>query len=532
MDKDYFLLKDKIDYLKTRFIKNGWLTIYEYEYESSENEIKNDSMIYPCIVYPDRFEEYKNNRKWGIRPGEEGKPTIYSNGKYATSSYDGLEPFIFIRYFKFDGGQDKHIDVSEEFILYFKLYEKLENKQNRIYYYIDSLGGLEEVVKVEKNKVQVKLKYLMEYISIRKVHFITCFDSQRVTGKTLDELGLAPKDEDFSSNYYFYNHYIRELKVRSQSWIFGKLFICYNPEKSINYHFDNHQYAEFLTDYDEVGNEVFQTCEKSVEKCLVLTYFKKEVLNKYYNEPNKYKVTGWRVSSDFFSLKIDNNIDDYVAVFLTALGVIPYKEQLHWKQYNIPPKNKISHSYYETMVLGKFVDYPETPDLLFKARYKEFNKRWEQKFGWKLYKPLSPEDEHNFVSLHIPTTNNIKAFCEQVLSIVKITIDSLNEKEIKKGLKLEEKDRGISKFDKFLKSKDCDIPDMIKFLRSLQDLRSGLIAHRFSKSNKNVKRALEYFEIKDDNLVEVATDIFIKSIRTLDTLESSLIPDEREPIMI
>ncbi len=183
------------------------------------------------------------------------------------------------------------------------------------------------------------------------------------------------------------------------------------------------------------------------------------------------------------------------------------------------------------MVLGKFVDYPETPDLLFKARYKEFNEKWEKKFGWKLYKPLSLQDEHNFTSLHIPTTNNIKAFCEQILSIVKITIDSLNEKEIARGVTLESNEKGISKFEKFLKSKDCDFPDMIKFLRNLQDLRSGLVAHRFSKSNKSAKRAIQYFDIKEDNLIEVANDIFIKFIHTFNTLETRLLYNG-EPIMI
>ena len=119
----------------------------------------------------------------------------------------------------------------------------------------------------------------------------------------------------------------------------------------------------------------------------------------------------------------------------------------------------------------------------------------------------------------MPTTNNIKAFCEQILSIVIITIDSLNEKELSKGIVLQENDKGITKFEKFLKSKNKVLPKMFEFLRHLQNLRSGLVAHRFSDSNKEVKRAIKYFNLKDDNLVEVAREIFDKSNFTLNTLE-------------
>ena len=360
----------------------------------------------------------------------------------------------------------------------------------------------------------------MEYISVRKVHFSICFDFMRLSTKTLSELDVEPQDQDIIKEKHVYNHFIRHLEPKeTQSWIHGKCFIKFDPAKSNSYHFDNFQYEKFITGYDAMGNEILQSCKKENNKYFVLTYFKKEVLDKYYNNPSRYYVTGWRVSSDFFSLKIDNHHDDYVAVFLIELRMLPHKEQVHWKQYNISPKEGISHAYYKTMIEGSWVEHSGTPDLFFKEKYSGFNKKWTKKFGWPLYKPLSDEDSHNFIALHIPTNNNIKAFCEQILALVKITIDSLNEKELGREIELDENDKGITKLEKFLKSNGHEIPDLVEFLRCLQDLRSGLVAHRFSKKNKNVKRAIEYFELKDNNLVEVARDIFDKSIYTLNTLE-------------
>ena len=56
------------------------------------------------------------------------------------------------------------------------------------------------------------------------------------------------------------------------------------------------------------------------------------------------------------------------------------------------------------------------------------------------------------------------------------------------------------------------------FLRNLQTLRSGLMAHRFSTNHKGTQKALAYFHITDDNYKEVACEMFIKSVYTLRAL--------------
>ena len=519
MELDYFLIKERIKQLETTFIKDGWLTIYE----SSE-----DDLIYCCLVHDSKIDEYKANTDWVIRPYYEGKPAVFGDGTYKTHSEDGYEPFIFIKHFNFNNGGEKYVDISEEFVLYFKLYERAESKQNRKYFFIDELGDLDEVIKVEPNRIRIKLKYLKEYIAIRQLHFAVCFDFMRVGNIDISENKIEFIDKDFKGENYIYNHLIRPLDGKFQSWILGKKIISFDPSKSKSYHFDyeNQVYESFITGYDEDGNEVYQDCSKTNEKYFVVTYFKKDVLNKYYNEPQKYEVDGWHVKSNFFSLKIDNNNEDYVAVFLIELGYLPYKEQLHWKHYNIQPQKGISHAYYQTMIEGNWVDHPETPDLFFKHKFEQFNKKWESKFGWRLYKALAKEDEHLFKALHIPTSNNVKSFCEQILSIIKITIDRLNEAELAKKITLEENDKGITKLEKFLAVNQMQIPDMITFLRHLWNLRSGLLAHSFSNSNDKCKKAIKYFGIRDDNYVEVAKDIFTKSIFTLNTLENKLLTDE------
>ena len=70
-----------------------------------------------------------------------------------------------------------------------------------------------------------------------------------------------------------------------------------------------------------------------------------------------------------------------------------------------------------------------------------------------------------------------------------------------------------------MKVKNIKTLDMFVFLRNLQSLRSGFLAHSFSKSNIPCKQAIEYFGINNNNYIEVAKVIFQKSIATMNMLE-------------
>lgn len=65
----------------------------------------------------------------------------------------------------------------------------------------------------------------------------------------------------------------------------------------------------------------------------------KEVLKKYYDKPQKYKVEDNYIRcGNLWGLRIDNNHKDYVIVFLGDLGShLSQNEQLYWRHFNIPP---------------------------------------------------------------------------------------------------------------------------------------------------------------------------------------------------
>ena len=518
MEKDDFLLKDKVKQIESNFlIKNGWLKIYEYDSKGCDDS----SDIYCCLISNDKVEKYSKDYSWPLCRGSEGKPSVYGDNTYQSNGEDGLEPFLFYKTFSLKEEEVRYIDVAEEFVLYFRLYEKGNDKKNRTFYYVDDYGVLDEVLTIEPKLIKVKIKYLKEYITMRDMNFVICYDFMTLLKEVPSDWKIVHKDELIKKNNFIYNHLIRNISDKNQSWLMGKIFIQPNLIKKSHFDLGESKKESFITGVDTEGELIYESCEALHENFFKITYFRKEVLDKYYNDPNKYQVDGFSVSSNFFRLKIDNNVDEYIPVFLGDLRTFPEEEQLHWKIYNIQPKEgmNISKTYYRTMIKGEWAEQSETVDLLFKSKYKNFNKKWKDKFGWELYKPLSKEDEYLFIALHQITSNNIKAFCEQTLTIVKLNIDRLNQQKLAEGLNLDKQVGGIKKFELFLKSKGMDDIKIFEFLKNLQALRSGLIAHTFSESDRKCKDAKHYFGIKSDNYREVLEEIFVKSINILSSLE-------------
>ena len=100
-----------------------------------------------------------------------------------------------------------------------------------------------------------------------------------------------------------------------------------------------------------------------------------------------------------------------------------------------------------------------------------------------------------------------------VLSLVKVLLDSLNEKDISKKLTgtYEKLVGSISKLEAWLVEKNIENSDEhIKFLRNLQELRSSGTGHRKGKGYQKITKTLdmknEDYAETFSNLLNCATD--------------------------
>jgi len=295
------------------------------------------------------------------------------------------------------------------------------------------------------------------------------------------------------------------------------------------------KYKRFIIGKDSKGKVIEFTCDEkklsnyfglnpNAPHFLTHVYFKKEVLDKYYNKPSEYSINdGSLFYGTLWMMPIDNNQKENIMVYLGDLGKLPYEEQEHWKLFNILISDgKISETSYKRDFMAEFCS-PIEPVLYFKERFEIFNKKWKERFGWDLFKSLNKEDEHHWKTLKIPAEEQ-KEFDEKILSLTKILIDSLNSEEIKKGVIIIEGNTGsISQIESFLKQK-CSLnsPQMFEFLRKLQTLRSKAIHFK----NDEYKNIYSYFD--KGTFSKTFEGIIIGAITLLNTLESNILKEMKK----
>lgn len=111
-------------------------------------------------------------------------------------------------------------------------------------------------------------------------------------------------------------------------WKHQRVVECSSDEK----HFDNY--------FNDTGKP-FSTSP---------AFFKADVLLKYKSDPDKYHVTERTITcrGAWHLTTYDINDEGQVHTYIVYLGHLPYREQLHWKQYNEAPKGNISARAYKS----------------------------------------------------------------------------------------------------------------------------------------------------------------------------------------
>jgi len=509
--------------------KEEWIIVFSL----SDSRFGNEQVTYfSALVSNDKVADVLKDYQWDLRldGGRPGFVTHYIQGKPITEYYrfsdKGIEPLVYWR--TFSGRKESLLEISEEFRLYFNLFEKKQDDEKKVFIYTNDDGDEDEVLFVKTNKVLVKLKYIKEYLAAKQSHLAIYFEAMRFSEQTLEELGQKGVYEVKKGVDYIYSLGIRDLSltnnIKSQGWLLGKKLIA--GQKDFKPTFweskEDEKFEEFIIGVDNEGKEITCSCNTGYQSkpgFLTPIFFKREVLKRYYDNPDNYSVGDGYVSREgFWVLRVMNNHRDHVVVWLGDLKFLPYKEQTHWKAFNITPGDrKISHADFTRNIEGNFAD-PEHPELYFKYKFELFQKAWHEKFGWYLFQPLSEEDAHYMKSLHVPTTNEQKEFEDQVASITKILIDSLNSEKLAIRLTFNKQNSGgIDKLNAFLNFHKLNLPQMISFLRNLQSLRSTGVAHRKGVNYEKVKKS---FDIGKKDLPVIFEDILIKCIWVLNTLEN------------
>ena len=405
---------------------------------------------------------------------------------------NGVEPLVIFR--SFGRIKEDYYEISEEFRHFHDLYH--DRKVDK-YIKIDDAGNEETVAIVTHDEVQIRLKEIRQFLAVREMYLSILFEFNEYSTYTLEELGLSEiKQREFKREGLMCWGYDRlntpNREFRSDSRLRGRRLIEPLPKSKSGFGSfaeKTEQYSEFIIDVDENEDKVYHTCDPDKLNDFPAenpdaawkyapVHFRKQVLDKYYNEPNKYTVENSMVSCGLWSMKIDNHhSSDKICVLLGELGIsLPYTEQCHWSQpqYNISPEGGVSETFYRRMVKGEWAS-SDQPDHLFKQSYEQLQEACEECLGWQLLKPLPPGDAYRLQRLRVPTVDKESHFKDSVLDLASILIERLNEKRLEDGNRNEEIKRGINRLEYVLDSRKIkEAKKHIIFLRCLWD--RGILA--------------------------------------------------------
>ena len=519
LDKSYIYQVSIREWIENDWDKGIFVPVY-----GGRKDDKWDIFFQSYLVPADRTEEQLKTDTYDayglLRPGV----TVYGAWDSGEAAYykwgnnTSIEPLVIKRDYN-DLARD-NIEIVEEFRFLFNLYYNSQSKE-----YVD-LENDTSVVKIsDDNLVSIHKRYLKSYLAIKNMALIIHIDS-RCTDIVEDIFPTDSFDYRNDDNTVFYTVNIGRghngIQEENFSILFGKkvLFGCKLKDCNIWPYNEKKQYIEFIVGVDDNGRELHYTCDPSklsnyfganpdAPHYLTPIFFDSAVLSKYYSNPEKYKVDDGIIRcGTLWSLYIDNQNTGYVSAYLGGLGrnLPSEQEQHYWRGFNKALDAKLS----ATKFKRDFMALPassQSQDFVFKNTYVKTNRQFAEKAGWPLFLELDEQDRYNFEGLRIPINNSIVEMDMLVLSLVKVLLDSLNEKEIVSHLTgtYEKLVGSIAKLEVWFQEKQLTgYQDHIKFLRNLQELRSSGTGHRKGKSYQKISKV---FDIQKENYTETFSNI-------------------------
>ena len=531
MDKNYVYQLQIRKWVENDWDKEVLIPVYGGK-KDDQWDIFFQSYLIPASKAKEQLETDTYDIYYPLLPGN----TVYGTReiKYHRWGNDSnAEPLVIKR--DYYGLEEDNIEIVEEFRLLFNLYYDSKSKEYK------DLRNKTQVIKIhDGNLVEIHKRYLKSFLAVKNMALIVHIDSRYVDNTeekfTVDNLEYRNPD---NTVFYTLNTGVCNTTVgpKTYSILYGKkiLYGCALEDSDIWPYNAEKQYLEFIIGVDGYGKEKYYTCDPSklrnhfganpeAPHYLTPVFFDSSVLNKYYSKPEIYKVEDGIIRcGTLWSLYIDNQNEGYVSAYLGDLGrdLPSEQEQHYWRGFNKALDAKLSDTKFKRDFMAQPTN-PESIDFVFKNTYVKVNRQFTEKMGWPLFLALDEQDLYNFEGLRIPINNSISEMDMLVLSLVKVVLDSLNEKEIIAQLTgtYEKLTGSISKLETWFQEKQlANYQKHIKFLRDLQELRSSGTGHRKGKGYQKISKV---FNLQNQNYAESFSDILKSATSFLDYIGDHL----------
>lgn len=304
---DFLLQRDRREDWLPRLGIEPWLTVYENFDSDNEN-----GGIYCALIPSTVLTSVLSRPSWELTKGSglPGCMVAFNAGAEATSYCrygrdDGIEPLVYLR--TFHGARGSFLELSEEFRHFHNLYfDELNNQFVKTFE-----DGTDHVVgRLQPQKLDLRLREVRQFAAIKEMHLAIYFDLVRFA--EIDTAGIAPevRAQEVTAGLLRYTFHASPCdfslrrKHRSFSRLLGKKLVTPLPKSESGvwpYQEEERRYEDFIIGVDPNGGPVLHTCDPGVlsdyfggnpgaPHYLTPVFFRREVLAKYYANPQKFSV--------------------------------------------------------------------------------------------------------------------------------------------------------------------------------------------------------------------------------------------------
>lgn len=474
-----------------------WIVVYRHDLAE---DFTGESAL-AVFLRGDEVQRARIQAGHDVLPGEGGPGFVTwfedgeSRAKYCPVGSEDVVPLVHVR--SHNGPFPTTVELAEDFRLCWELYEDRERGE---WVTVDEVGDRVVAARWDGDDLVVSKRFLRRYQAARQLHLSIQFCVDRRGGdelKHLDGINIDVDEGDVRLAYHGADGALRTSDPKFFTRLVGKRLLPPPPmEQAGMAPFDDPSIFEsFTIGVDEEGREVEHTCDHETlanyfgknpgaPHFLTPVFFRREVLEKYFADPDRYDVQdGYLSAAHAFGIPIDNALDEHVMVFLGDLGrSLPHREQRYWRSFNVAPPGPISETAFRRSFLGQWAQSVRV-EHRFVAAYEAANEAWEERFGWELFRPLHEAESHLLRSVRVPENASFSQFDDQIVRLAKVVVGALNEKQIVAASAATEKvDGGINRLERLVEQEELDAGPLCGVLRRVQGARSRSAAHNKSSA--------------------------------------------------
>lgn len=490
-----------------------------------------------AFAQPSHRKEVLSHGAWDLTKGEGGPgfSQHHENGVWVATYYRNsegpeIEPLVILQQF-YGVVPDSYL-ISEEFRLLLNLWQ---DRATGNYYSLADDGSKELAIEFRDEQIKVRTPILRRYQAARQLDLLLFTDSVVYvhSDETVESFAELEEPEHVENDLNFVFLGIGDSRMgdgRVFSRLLVKRVLPPPPQEHSGiwpWDKEHEEYPEFIIGEDQNGRPIRFTCDKDqlanyfgknpeAPHYLTPVFFKPEVLQRYYGEPELYSVSDGRLScGNLWGVQIDNGNPNVVMVFLGDIGRdIPSSHRTHWLAHNVPPVGPMSQSNFRRSILNQFAE-TENPEHLFKHAYRRSQDAWEENWGWRLHREPSGADKQIIQRLRIPLNETDTEFEAQLLGLAKLLVDFLNETDIAQDLSKVPGEKGISKLERFLRAAGyAEVGRDTVLLRRIQNLRSRIAAHTSGSGGQSFLAG----ELNGMSKREFITELMLQATQMLEGL--------------